>query len=70
MSIANTLHTSQCTVIELSNNSLLEDDDRVFIEVMHKAWHHTSTVKVGNFEWIIMYRCNGTNPAKLLHLAK
>ena len=25
-------------------------------EVMHKACHHASTVKVSHFEWIIMYR--------------
>ena len=25
------------------------------IEVMHKAWHDTSAVKVGHFEWLTMY---------------
>ena len=25
------------------------------IEVMHKAWHDASAVKVGHFEWLTMY---------------
>ena len=25
------------------------------IELIHKAWHYTSTVNVGHFEWITMY---------------
>ena len=27
----------------------------VAIEVMHKAWHDASAVKVGHFEWLTMY---------------
>ena len=27
---------------------------------MHKAWYYTSTVKVSHFEWLIMYRSNGS----------
>ena len=27
----------------------------VTIEVMHKAWHYASTVKIGHCEWLTMY---------------
>ena len=28
---------------------------RVCIEVVHKAWHYASAVKVSHFEWLTMY---------------